>query len=495
MQNTEPIPLPHGKPHRGEQTNKQTNKQCLFSTVTGPLRSSRPDRSGTRTPPIGGPVGSRSVGDQNKRVRCPHAPCPTHTACAHTGAYFEMQHVQDTYDAAEASAADKRAQEQQEQLESGPCFQSDTERAGEAQQAMGSALQHANAAQKLPAAAAQQMHPCTHRDFSGTSSCGCAAGEAASSSMLSACSELPPSLPAAPALSQAPLRLAPAATASQQENTDDDFDEANSRHARAHEQPAPSMPLLPPMPPIPPSQPPPDGFPSLPLLPVPVHLPVPAMMMPNNPHAAALPLPSVSASSLAPEAERQLESARGQHVSRADVFLARMTPPVHAGTSLPSPAPHAPPDDARDYDQRGIPLWTPPWWNPSSRPMTLRAEDLLRDAEAARVCHVNDPVPYELTRVYAGRQCTRPDLMGDGGRWGNPFTIKIYHDAAAAVFRFAVCAIMDDDWIEQCRTHFCEGSLVACCWCRPFDSPRTPCHAAFIIRVAGADEEELARHT
>jgi hypothetical protein len=217
--------------------------------------------------------------------------------------------------------------------------------------------------------------------------------------------------------------------------------------------------------------------------------------MPNNPHAAALPLPSVSASSLAPEAERQLESARGQHVSRADVFLARMTPPVHAGTSLPSPAPHAPPDDARDYDQRGIPLWTPPWWNPSSRPMTLRAEDLLRDAEAARVCHVNDPVPHELTRVYAGRQCTRPDLMGDGGRWGNPFTIKIYHDAAAAVFRFAVCAIMDDDWIEQCRTHFCEGSLVACCWCRPFDSPRTPCHAAFIIRVAGADEEELARHT
>jgi hypothetical protein len=28
MQNTEPIPLPHGKPRRGEQTNKQTNKQC-----------------------------------------------------------------------------------------------------------------------------------------------------------------------------------------------------------------------------------------------------------------------------------------------------------------------------------------------------------------------------------------------------------------------------------------------------------------------------------
>jgi hypothetical protein len=132
------------------------------------------------------------------------------------------------------------------------------------------------------------MHPCTHSELTGTSSSCFAAREAALSSPLRADTELPLPPQAAPALSRAPHRLACDAPGPSQVLFGNDFDGVNFSHARAQEQPAPSMPLLPPMPPLPPSQPPPVGFPSLPLLPVPVHLPVPAMMMPDNLHDAAL---------------------------------------------------------------------------------------------------------------------------------------------------------------------------------------------------------------
>ena len=92
--------------------------------------------------------------------------------------------------------------------------------------------------------------------------------------------------------------------------------------------------------------------------------------------------------------------------------------------------------------------------------------------------------------------CGRPSgkRMGTRQPYGNMFVVQRGGGPAAAakeVTRYARSAIFDEMWVRDVQRAF--HGKIALCHCRKSGATDPPCHGAFIVRVAHADDTEMAR--
>jgi len=85
--------------------------------------------------------------------------------------------------------------------------------------------------------------------------------------------------------------------------------------------------------------------------------------------------------------------------------------------------------------------------------------------------------------VYIGRRCTQGGWSLADSKWRNPFTIRDYGSAAAAVEKYRQYICDYPELLKQ--VHELKGKTLGC-WCK--NSPSDPCHGDVLAELANRED-------